>query len=214
MTPGDVLTFARQQYNATSDSFFTDLELYTLVWAAQMDLAREAWVIERLYTTSTVASQQEYSYPTNTIAIKRITYDGQKLMPISFREDDSLTLNNQSTVATGTPQYYAIWNETLYLRPIPSAVGTLKIWSVNEPQEVSSTSTLEVPSRYHQDLADYLLWRMAAKDQNVEAANFWRSLWDMRVAKAVKDRRRELRGDAFSYVSDIEQLPVTVIGAV
>lgn len=214
MTPGEVIEYARQRYNAVSDSFYSDSELYRYIWAAQMDLARFAWVIERVYTTTTVASQQEYAFPTNTIAIKRVTYDGIKLVPITFREDDSLTLSNQTTTATGAAQYYAIWNETIYLRPIPNDAKTLKIWSYSEPQEVSATSTLEVPTRYHLDLADFLNWKMAAKDQNYEAANYWRDAWRERVEQARRFRRRELRGDSFSAVQDLESLPVTVIGAV
>lgn len=213
MTPDQVIEYARQQYNAVSDSFFVPTEMYRLLWSAQMELAREAWVIERVYTTTTTASQQEYSYPTQTLAIKRITCDGIKLVQTTFREDDSLTLSNQTTTATGKPQYFCIWNETIYLRPVPDSTYTLKIWSYNEPQEVSATSTLEVPTRYHLDLADYLLWRMASKDQNERAAERWRKNWEQRVLKAKGDRRRELRGDSFACVQDVDILPITVIGA-
>lgn len=213
MIPDQVIEYARQQYNAVSDSFFASTEMYRLLWSAQMELAREAWVIERVYTTTTTASQQEYSYPTQTLAIKRITCDGIKLVQTTFREDDSLTLSNQTTTATGKPQYFCIWNETIYLRPVPDSTYTLKIWSYNEPQEVSATSTLEVPTRYHLDLADYLLWRMASKDQNERASERWRQNWEQRVLKAKGDRRRELRGDSFACVQDVDILPVTVIGA-
>lgn len=213
MDLADLLEYSRQQYNSVGDSFFSDAELYRHVWAAQGDLAREALCIERVYTTTTVASQQEYTYPTNTIAIKRVTYGGVKLAPITFLQDDVLTLSNQATSATGTPQYYAIWNETLYLRPIPSTAGTLKIFSYNEPDEVVSGGSLEVPTQYHLGLADYLLWRMAAKDQNYEAANYWRQQWQERVDQAKRAHRKLKRGDSFAMVVDEDAQPITVIGA-
>lgn len=215
MTPGDVALLARRRYNAVNETrFFSDQELYGYLWAAQMDLAREAYAIEQLYTTSTVASQQEYSYPTNTIAIKRITYDGIKLHPFSFREDDSVTLSNAASTATGTPQYYAVWNETIYLRPIPAGVGTLKIFSYNEPQEVTNTSSLEVPTMYHLDLVEYLLWMMASKDKNFKAAEMHERQWTQKLSRARAYQRRRLRGDSFTAVQDFETLPTTVIGSV
>jgi len=214
MTPTQLTTYIRQQYNATNDSFFSDAEIYRLIWAAQMEFAREAYAIEQVYTTSTVADQQEYDYPTNTMAIKRLTYAGQKLMPINFREDDAITLTNSATTATGTPQYYFVWKEVIYLRPIPSAVGTLKIYAYVEPSEVTSSTTIEVPTRYHLDLADFALWRMYLKDQNTNAAAIWQDIWNGRVEKAKIDRRRELRADSFAAVQNIDTLPETVIGAV
>ncbi len=214
MTPSEIVEYARQQYNSVSDDFFTDDELYRHIWAAQMELARKAMVIERVYTTSTVASQQEYEFPTNTIAIKRITYDGKKLKPVTFREDDCLTLGNSASAATGTPQYYAVWNETLYLRPVPATVATLKIFSYNEPQEVSNTSTIEVPSMFHLDIADYLVWRKALKDKNFQAAQNYKMVWDQKVQDAKLWQRRAKRGDSFTAVQDQELLQTTIIGAV
>lgn len=209
----DLLEFARQRYNAVGDEFFSDAELYRHVWAAQMVLAHEARVIERVYQTTTTASQQEYAYPTNTILIKRVTYDGNKLMPITFREDDTLTLNNSTTTATGTPQYYALWNETLYLRPIPDDALTLKVFSVSEPQEVTSNSTLEVPSMWHLGMADYLCWQMALKDKNLQAAAQYEKTWQATVQKAKRWQRLRLRGDALHSVKDEDSLPTTYIGA-
>src|SRR4051812_19245005 len=142
MTPAQVETFARQKYNAVSDTFFSQSEIMNMIYDACLEFAAETKCIERVYQASTVAGQQEYSYPTNTIAIKRVTCNGIKLEPIDFRDDDTLTLNNDASVTTGAPQYYAIWNNTLYLRAIPDDVYTLKIFSINEPQAVTSTSTL------------------------------------------------------------------------
>ena len=154
MTPSELAEYARRQYTAVGDAFFSDPELYQYIWAAQLELATEALCIRRVYTASTVAAQQEYEYPTNALSIKRVTYDGEKLTPITFREEDALT--SPAVTVSGSPQYYAVWNDTLYLTPIPDAVGTLKIFSINEPQEVDNTSVLEVQTRYHLKMADFL----------------------------------------------------------
>lgn len=213
MTPGDIATYARQRYNAVNDTFFADTELYTMIWHAQMELARETYCIRKVYTTTTVVSQQEYQKPTTCFSVKRITYNGRKLFKITDREDDALTLNNQVTAATGTPQYYWEWDTAIELRPVPDDTQTLKIYSYDLPQQVSAGSTLDVPARYHQDIADFLNWQMCAKDKNFEAAAFYQNSWLKRVADAKRYERKLLRGDSFTHVLDEESLPVTIIGA-
>lgn len=214
MTPQEIGEYARQQWNAVSDAFFSDDELYRHVYAAQMELALHSDCIREILTTSTVASQQEYAKPTNCVKIKRITYDGLKLFKVSDREDDALTNNNSSTSTTGTPEYYYEWGDSIFLRPIPAAVGTLKIFSLNQPQEVTSLSTMEVPTRYHLKIADYLLWKMAAKEKNFEAASEFGALWQKHLKEAKDFERKALRGDSFATVGDENSLPLTVIGVV
>lgn len=214
MTPGDLLEYVRQSYNAVNDDFFPDALLYRHIWAAQMELAKKALLIERVYTTTTVADTQEYSFPTNTIAIKRVTYDGFKLEPITFREDDALTTSNAGTTASGRPAYYASWDFTLFLRPIPNDALTLKIFSYNQPQEVSATSALEVPENFHLNIADFLLWKMASQDKNMAIAEQYQAAWSATMKEARQWRRLSKRGDGFSAVQDIETLPASIIGAI
>jgi hypothetical protein len=214
MTPSDLVLYARQQWNSATDDFFSDLELYSHIWAAQNEMARKAQVIERVYTSSTVIDQRAYDFPTNAIGIKRIEYDGIKLAPISFKEDDTLTLTNTTTTATGTPQYYAIWNRAIYLRPIPDAADTLTIYSYNAPQQVTNSSVLEVPEQFHLDLVEYLLWRKAIKDKNFEAANNFKALWDEKIVAVKEWQRKSKRSDGFTAVQDMDLLNSTILGAV
>ncbi len=212
MTPTEIETAARNKYNSVGDSFYSQDEILDLIWEACLDLTRETNLIERVYTSSTVIGQQEYSYPTSTIAIKRITYGGQKLKPITFREDDAVTGLNQGTTDQGTPTYYYLWNETIYLRPIPSAVGTLKIFSYNEPSEVTNTSTLEIPLQYHMNLTDYVVSEMAAKDSNFSAAKYYREKWEKSKLRAKVWQKKRLRTDSFSVVQDEEQMVGSYLG--
>lgn len=213
MTPTELVTFARQLYNASNDTFFSDPELYTLIWAAQMELARESLCIKRVYTSTTVAGQQEYSKPSACLSIKRITYNGQKLFKISDREDDALTLNNAVTTATGAPQYYWEWDTSIELRPVPDSALTLKIYTYDQPQTVTASTTLDVPSRYHLDIADYMLWRMCAKDKNFQAGANYERTWTKKLSDAKRYEKKFVRGDGYSHVLDEETLPVTIIGA-
>lgn len=213
MTPLELITYARQLYNAVNDTFFSDAELYMMVQAAQTELARETNCIRRVYTTPTVANQQEYSKPAAAFSIKRITYNGRKLFKISDREDDALTLNNAVTTATGAPQYYWEWDDSIELRPVPDDALTLKIYTYDLPQTVSSTTTLDVPDAYQLDLSFYLLWHMCSKDKNYQAAQAYQTTWMQKVRDIKGYERKRLRGDSFTHVLDEESLPVTIIGA-
>lgn len=214
MTPTEIETAARNRYNSIGDSFFSSEEILSLMWDACLDITRECNLIERTYTTSTVASQQEYSFPTSTITIKRITYDGKKLKPISMREDDAITGLNQSTTSEGTPQYYFIWNETIYLRPIPSSIATLKIFTYNEPSQILTSSTLEIPTQFHLDLVDYIVSEMAAKDSNFTAAKYYADKWERSKTDVKKWQKRRLRGDSFATVQDEDAMIEGYLGIV
>lgn len=214
MTPTQIETAARNRYNAVGDTFFSSSEILDLMWQACIEISRLTGLIEQSYTTSTVASQQEYSYPTNAMSIKRITYNGAKLQKITMREDDAITGFNQSTTDEGTPTYYFIWNREIYLRPIPADVGTLKIFTQNEPQVITSTSTLEIPTHFHMDLVHYICSQMAMKDQNVDVMKMHDEKWQMALINAQKWARLNKRSDTFSNVQDEEHLIGGYLGLV
>ncbi len=213
MTPVELETYIRQQYNAVGDTFYSQDELFGHITQAQMELATETSCIREIYTTSTVAGTQEYAKPTNSLSIKRINYDNVKLAPIDMRSDDALRFGSQTTTVTGSPIYYYEWGASIFLQPAPDAAGTLKIFSFDGPQAVSSTSTLDVPARYHRDLAVYVLWQMALKDKNTAMADRYQSRWEAAVKKIKAGERKILRGDSFYGVQDSETLQESVVGA-
>lgn len=212
MTPSDIETAARQRYNSVGDNLWSQQEIFDLIYAACLELSAEGLVIENLYSTSTVASQQEYDFPTNTIAIKRLTYNGNKLEKITFREDDALTLSNSATTATGAPQYYAEWNQVLYLRPVPDGVGTLKIFSYNQPATITVSSTIEVPKIHHMKLVDFILAEMHAKEKNYDGYTLYRQRWEKNMERIVRFEAARKRTDSFTSVKDEELLPMTYLG--
>lgn len=200
MTPAEIETQARNRYNASGDPHFTSAELRNAIYQGELELAHEASVIEAVTTTASVASTQTIAFPTNCIGIKRIEYDGDKLIQ-GILDDDPKT---STTEQTGTPGKYAIWNDTIYLYPTPDSVKTVKIFHYNEPAEVTTSSTtMSVPARYHTDIIDLVLSIMYAKDQNTAMARYHRDLWEMNVKKIVKTRRKEKTGDSFYVVRDV-----------
>ena len=213
MTPSEINTAARDLYNASGDSFFTDSQVYNWIWQGCHELAKKAWLIERVYTTTTTASTQAYSYPSNTIAIKRITVNGKKIKRITMREDDAITLSNQTAATEGWPIYYTDFNYTIYLRPIPDAsTYTIAIYSYNDAQQITATSALEIPTLFHFDLVDYVLMRMFMKDKNADFVALHGAEWAQHVKDAIAYKNRLKRTDGFATVQSEDNLPVTILG--
>lgn len=213
MTPTEIVTAARNKYNSVGDNFFSDSEIYGLIYQACLEMSNECpGVIETSSTSATVSGTQSYVLPTYAIQVKRLTYDGAKLTKINMREDDALTMLNQSTTATGTPQYYYEWADYVYLRPIPDAVGTLKFFTYNEPQSITVNSTLEVPTQFHSDIVNYVVSEMCAKDENYTAATFYENKWQKGLSRVKRFLQKKKKGDSFSQVQNEETLPGTFLG--
>ncbi len=215
MTPLQINTAARQRYNAVGDDFWSDEEIYSTIYQGCCEMATSGLVIEQAYTTTSVASQQAYDYPTYAMNIKRITYDGRKLVPITMRDDDILTQLNQAVTTTGTPTSYFVWNNVIYLRPIPSTSSlTIKVWSNIEPTTVSATSTLEIPTEFQMALVNLILSEMSAKNKNYEGSQYYRQLWSADVIRAKDLQRRKKRGDSFGIVQNVDMIPQSDLGQV
>lgn len=202
MTPLEIEATCRRRYNAEDDSFWSTAEIMDLIYAASMELANETNCIENIVTTSTVVDQREYTKPAEAVSIFRVEYDGNKLKPISFREDDAVTAHQTDTASSGRSNYYAEFEDTIFLRPTPSEVVTLKVYSYNEPQLVTTSSVLDIPSRYHPDLCYFVLAEMYEKSKDVSGSNRYRQLWINSISKAKRQEKRRKRGDAFGYVLD------------
>jgi hypothetical protein len=214
MTPTEIEDQARLQYNAVSDNYFSQGLIFNWIYFAQMELATKALCIQSTFTTATVASQAAYTFPTNSLALKRVEYQGVALKKTSFREDDSISLSNSTTLVTGSPRYYYQWGSSIFLRPAPASANTLGFYAYNKPTAVTANTTLEVDEKYHPYVVNYVLAQMYAKDQNSDMAGYYRNLWRDDVQEVVKFQAKEKRGDAMPVVQSEENLETTILGAV
>lgn len=217
MTPAEVETAARNRYNAASDSFYSQSEVFDLIYQAEMVLATETNCIEAVdSSTTTVSGTQGYAFPTNFIAVKRVEWNGRRLKKIDMREDDLLTALSAATTVTGDPTYYFIWNGSIYLREIPGSAQTLKVYGYKQPTALSTnpiSTTLSVPTRHHTKLINYVTAHIAFKDKDFEGFRTMMELFDKDVETARAFEKKRQRQDQFSYVRAEEQMSHTEFGA-
>lgn len=220
MTPADIETQARAQYNASGDTFFTSAEILGYIYQAQLELANECNIVENIYTSLTVAGTRQYAFPVKTRVIKRVEFinlsgTAQKLEPVTFREDDALTGVNIASQAMGSPTFYAVFNFNIYLRPIPdTSACTIKVYSYDEPAVVTALSTLDVPTPFHMDIVDFVVMKMYGKDKDLEMYQTFDTRWSRAMLRAKRWVQKKKRGDAFTVVQNEDNLAVTLSGPV
>ena len=210
MTPTEIATMARQIYNAVGDDFFSDELLYNFMFGAQLEAAQEAFCIENVYTADSVASQQQYSFPTNAIGIKNLKYSGRELDKISQQEFDSITYG-QSTAPTGTPRAYWQWGSNIYLYPTPdtSTTGAIQIFTYDKPQAVTVSSTLDLDSQFHIDVVNYIVAKMFAMDQNTAMSDRYQALWEQGKKRVCEWSKKKRRGDKMAVVQRDDIVPIS-----
>lgn len=206
-TPSQLETYVRQRYNAVGDTFYPQPEIFNFFYMAQVELALECRCIRTVYTTTSVASQRAYDMPTNALAIARMEYNGKRIYPNDFIDDDALTGNNPDETLTGVPVHYQVFGQSFYLRPTPSASSlTIKIYAYDLPNQPSTTVNFSVPDRYQQMLADYALFCMFAQDKNRTMADYHFGIWQQHKKLAQETERLRMVDDSFRTVKDMEDL--------
>lgn len=217
MTPAQIETAARRKYNSSSSSFYATAEIYDLIYQAELEIARETKMLEGRTTIAggTIQGTQAYTFPTGVLEIKRVEVNGYKLKPIDFRDDDALTLINSNSTSQGNPIYYFLWDNTIYLRPLPSTASQeIKIYYYKEPAAITSASqTLEVPALFHMCIVDYVTAEMAMKDgQSDRAQPYFDKWYDKHIPAMLAWTRKRRTGDAFKIVKDETEIAGTLLG--
>jgi len=204
MTPAEMLTMVRQRYNAVGDSFFSDEFLYGGIYQAESEIATEARGIENTYQSTSTSGTRELAYPTNANAIRRIEYNGIKLIRRELIHDPK----NSITEPQGRPGGYAIWDREIILFPTPDITGEIiKVFTFDQPSLLTATSTLSVPTQYHIFIVDYIMSLMYAKEQNDKMASYHLNLWNRSLMRIKREIMKSKSADSYSVVRDQTYLP-------
>lgn len=175
----------------------SDAQIVALLNEAQIKLCMEAYLMMTKETSSTVASQEAYSVPSDFLKIEAVfiynttTGNKRKLRPIDLMRRDP-------TRSTGDPLYYYIWglnvssanSFTVNLQPIPSTSGTsdLEIWIRQSPVAmVSGGAAPEIPEHFQYALPCYAAWKLFQRDQSalsLSLAGMYRAEWNEWVESA------------------------------
>lgn len=194
MTPAQVLTQVRDQTIDADASLCSDSEIYGYMWMAEQEISALSDGCEGRGNVTLVSGTQEYALPTDAYFIRRAIYDTatsgehQPLQRVDFRELEFADGGGDGTDSTGEPVQYAVWNDKIILYPIPAAAQAAKLvtlWYVGSPTQITSVSTaFSVNKLFHPYIQEYCLYRVFAKDQDGERANFFLQRWQAGLAQS------------------------------
>lgn len=214
MTPQQIEDMARRKYNSFGSTFFSQAEIWDLIYQAECEIASETKMLEgrTLISGGTVAGTQSYAFPTGVLELKRVEVDGQRLEKIDLRDDDDITLFNSNSTERGTPQFYWVWAETIYFRPTPDESSLqIRLYYYADPAlVVDPDQVLEVPAIHHTRIVDKVVGEMMAKDEKPE--NYYLQKWDRVHMPAIRAWvRKRKTSDKFNVVKDEESSTKTVL---
>lgn len=142
-----------------SQQRFTAAQVQAKIQEAQERFVLDTRALRDILSDSTVASQQEYSLPTDILDPIRLSVDGVEMTRISKADLDFLFGDARWDQTIGTPSHYYVDldpnNKKFGLYPIPASAGSSNIAMeyVKLPPALSGDS--DVPLDSHTLLAPY-----------------------------------------------------------
>lgn len=151
---------------------------------------------------STVASQNAYTVPEDTLKIKgiKLLVGTGNYYPRYLSMDEFLQRDNLSpAAASDNPEYYAIWDNQIYLRPMPATAITngltiyryAKLPYVTDGNDVPAVSQPEV-------LVFYANMMIAIKKTDNDQISLWKGLFGTQLANMVRTAGGTKQMDRFN----------------
>lgn len=190
-TVSSLITKARRRINETSTTFHADADLVDYCNEAQMYFIRQTRYLEGSSTTTAVSGTQNYALPSDYLALARVTFDGKKIDRVSYYEIDELNIDE--TDYTGTPTFYYILNNQIYLIPIPNTTDTIKLYYYKFPATLDeATDSLEIPVIYDDIIICYMCYMAYKKDaesdiSSLDFADYWMTEANAKISQVKAD---------------------------
>jgi hypothetical protein len=134
-------------------------------------------------TISTVGSTETITLPTDYVMAKALILQTNPNVVLQ-QKDLSTLVNDSPNTGTGIPSAYAAYGPSLYLRPIPSSVQSLKLFYYASPSALSDSNTSNTLLTKYPDLLLYgALIELTAHIEDDGRIQVWKGAFD----EAIKD---------------------------
>jgi len=208
MTPSDVYTLIRNQCDESETTFWGEDEIYQYMSMGESIIAKKLGLIEKSHTTTTsIGVRGGYSAPAGVIT--RATWDEVSLKCVNHNDIGKIEGEAYGGVTTtGNPRYYYVYGEEINLSPIPASAKTLKTMYRGYPDAVTTASTgWSIPEDYGQHIADFALWRMFLKDQEMkETAIAFKNEWNEGLKDIERDWQQRRDRNMFPVVNEYDPI--------
>jgi len=133
-----------RNYTEVSNNVLTDAIIQDFIRSVELDIAGKVDYDDlRKYATSNFTANNRYvSIPSDSLILRSIqVIDGSGNRTFMEKRDTSFISEFNGTGATGTPKYYANWDDfNILVAPIPSSALQVQINYIMDPPEFTSSN--------------------------------------------------------------------------
>lgn len=214
MDSGDALTRVRRAINETTAAFWSDAEIYGYLSEGERLLAGRLGGVQASTSHTSVTDTSAYTKPDGCLRIDRVTWDGQKLKRIQFRDRDYVdgTVYG-STIQSGKPDSYVEWGTQITLYPVPDDAKTLQYLFRKIPTRITNATAFTIQEETLQEmLPDYAIWNCSLKDGELNRADRHRNAWEKNFEAAYSIWSDRENQDGIHQVRDEDEYPGGSLG--
>jgi hypothetical protein len=133
-----------RNYTEVSNNVLTDAIIQDFIRSVELDIAGKVDYDDlRKYATSNFTANNRYvSIPSDSLILRSIqVIDGSGNRTFMEKRDTSFISEFNGTGATGTPKYYANWDDfNILVAPMPSSALQVQINYIMDPPEFTSSN--------------------------------------------------------------------------
>lgn len=133
-------------YTEVDSNVFPDSVINTFITMAENRILRDIDldVFKKEATTNLIANSRFLPAPSDILTHRymMITDAGGDQIFLDFRDNSFMKEYWPDYTETGTPKYYAVWDDdTFYVAPTPASALVVQLGYIYRPQQLSSTNT-------------------------------------------------------------------------
>ena len=200
ITHANFLTQVRN-YTEVDSNVLSDTIIQDFIRSVELDVAGKVDYDDlRKYSTSNFTASNRYvSLPADSLILRSVqVIDGSDNRTFLEKRDTSFISEYNGSGATGTPKYYANWDDfTILVAPIPSSALTVQINYIKDPPQFTSSnntflSTYQESMLLHGVLAEAFRYLKGPQDMY----NLYKTKYDEEVQNfALQQMGRRRRGE-------------------
>jgi hypothetical protein len=200
VTHANFLTQVRN-YTEVDSNVLSDSIIQDFIRSVELDVAGKVDYDDlRKYSTSNFTASNRYvSLPADSLILRSVqVIDGSDNRTFLEKRDTSFISEYNGSGATGTPKYYANWDDfTILVAPIPSSALTVQINYIKDPPQFTSSnntflSTYQESMLLHGVLAEAFRYLKGPQDMY----NLYQTKYDEEVQNfALQQMGRRRRGE-------------------
>jgi hypothetical protein len=208
MQVADVVRRVRESAGDIAVLQFSNAVLTDWINDAIRECVIENNLLQARATTSTVASQADYTLPTDIFKLHSVVLEGYKLEVLTLEQwQERNASGSGATIPTGASFNCYIYAGVLTLFPTPDKVMSMQVNYIKHPAKItynSGSSTwdindLPIPEHYHNRIVTYCLAQVAMQDDDYD--KYQALMTEFRTGVVDLKKAKDQEDDLYPFIS-------------